>query len=118
LKLEGAEIPGVLKYGDDPLSLSDVSGVSGLPDGQYYVIEGLEPNDTLTLTYIPDDPYDSGSVVLKGWVQNQETGGDVVLSAGQQTLKVLPTNTAPAPDLTVFASGIEHDGENLSRAVL
>ncbi|TBV02397.1 hypothetical protein DNJ95_09850, partial [Stutzerimonas kirkiae] len=108
LQLEGSGIPGMLMQDGQALASTGVSGVPGLVDGQYYVIDGVQPGTDVALSYVPDNPYDKGSVTLNAWVRNQENGSVVVLSGSQATLTVNPTNTAP--DVTIDASGSEHDG--------
>ncbi|TDB02389.1 DUF5801 repeats-in-toxin domain-containing protein, partial [Halomonas marinisediminis] len=114
LRLDGTDIPGVLKQGDAELKLENVSNVSGLDDGQYYVIGGVSPDTPLDLTYVPNNAYDSGTITLKGWVQNQEAGSVVELASGSGGLTVNATNTRP--DITLSAAGTEHDGEIRTQA--
>ncbi|TBU74781.1 hypothetical protein DNJ99_23640 [Pseudomonas daroniae] len=116
LQLDGTGIPGELSQGAAPLALQDVSGVPGLSDGQYYVIDGVTPDTVLNLTYTPAGTHDSGSVQLQAWVQNQENGGAAMISAGQGNLTVNPTNTAP--EVTIAATGTEHDGVTKTQAQL
>ncbi|MFA7552632.1 MAG: DUF5801 repeats-in-toxin domain-containing protein [Spongiibacteraceae bacterium] len=116
LQLEGTEIPGVLSQDGANLILESVSGLSGLTDGQYYVLDGVAPDTELKLTYTPAGAYDRGSVQLKGWVQNQETGSVAMVSQGEQDLTVKPTNTEP--NVTITTVGSEHDGETITRAKL
>ena len=53
------------------LSLTNVSGVSGIADGQYYVINGANYNDTLDFSFLPASNRD-GSVDVDVYVKNIE----------------------------------------------
>ena len=69
---------GTLSYNDDALSTTTVTGIEGIPDGDYYVIEDVDGETDVTLNYIPPDEgqYSSGSVSISVTAQGQETGAD------------------------------------------
>ena len=68
---DGSE--GVLKNGaGDVLSITHVSGVSGISDGDYYVIENVSYNDTLDFIYTPASNRD-GNVVVDTYVKNLQS---------------------------------------------
>ena len=68
---------GTLSFGGSPVALSAVSGVSGVPDGNYFVLNGVGSNATLALTYLPASNA-SGAVAYTAYVQGQETGASNV----------------------------------------
>ncbi|QLF92694.1 hypothetical protein HW090_05595 [Pseudomonas sp. ABC1] len=108
LQLDGAGLPGELLQDGQALSTKAVQGVPDLPDGQYYVLEGVQPGVDVVLSYKPSGDYPKGSVTLKAWVQNEEAGSVTVLSGGQANLTVNPTNTEPT--VVITSEGTEHDG--------
>ena len=62
---------GTLFYGGSVLVLESVSGVTGIADGDYYVVSSVSYNDTLEFTYNP--PADrNGSVTVDTYVKNIE----------------------------------------------
>ncbi|MGE4503644.1 MAG: hypothetical protein AB7D03_12290, partial [Thiomicrospira sp.] len=62
---------GSLVYNGATLTTSAVSGVTDIADGQYYVINDVNYNDTLNFTYHPASNRD-GSVTVDVYVQNKE----------------------------------------------
>ena len=51
----GMDKPGTLSYGGSQLSLTYVTGVTGVADGYYYVIEGVtDISQTVGLVYTPE----------------------------------------------------------------
>lgn len=119
LRLEDGGIAGTLLDSEgEPINFTSVSGIDGLVNGDYFVIYGVQPDTELNLIFRPTNPYEKGDVTLTGWVQNQETGSDVVeLSSGEQQLVVNPTNTEP-DNMEITATGVEHNGEDRTRAEL
>jgi T1SS-143 domain-containing protein len=99
---------GVLKQGGTALSTSSVSGVAGVPDGSYYVINGADPASSIELTYTASGEHVSGSVSLTAWAQSQETGSSAVeTSSVTQSGVINPVNSGY--DFTVTdVSGTEN----------
>ena len=62
---------GTLSYGGSVITTQAVSGVSGIADGDYYVITGVAYNDTLTFTYDSAEDRD-GTVDIDVFVKNIE----------------------------------------------
>ncbi|WP_455599887.1 VCBS domain-containing protein [Cloacibacillus sp.] len=84
---------GTVTYGGNTYTLSDVSGVNGIADGKYYVIENVKMGESLDLTYTPDTFY-SGNVTVTAQLTSQETGaGNIATSEGSLGLTVNPVNT-------------------------
>ncbi len=84
---------GVLSDAGGALTSSPVSGIAGIPDGDYYVIDGVAVGDTLSLTYTPA-AHASGPVALTAYVQSQEDGAaNIVASSGADSFTVLPANS-------------------------
>lgn len=63
---------GTLKYEGSTITTQAVSGVSGISDGNYYVITGVNPNDVLNFTYEPAEDR-NGSVDVDVFVKNIES---------------------------------------------
>nr|WP_245000303.1 Ig-like domain-containing protein [Marinobacter daepoensis] len=77
----------------NPLVKTTVSGVAGVPDGEYYVIEGVDPSTGAVIRYSPSGPYVSGSVDLSAWAQGQENGAaNVATGSVTETGHVVPVN--------------------------
>lgn len=70
-------VGGTLSFGGSPVVPSAVTGVAGLPDGTYYVLNGVGNNASLTLTYQPTANA-SGVLAYTAYVQGQETGASNV----------------------------------------
>ena len=69
---------GTLSYQGTALTSQAVSGVDGVPDGNYYIadigeVAGNGDGNSIALTYQPPENQ-TGSVELQAWVQTQETG--------------------------------------------
>ncbi|MDC9567354.1 hypothetical protein, partial [Pseudoalteromonas sp. GAB2316C] len=69
---------GTLSYQGTALTAQAVSGVAGIPDGNYYIadigeVAGNGDGSNIALTYQPPENQ-TGSVELQAWVQTQETG--------------------------------------------
>ncbi|MEB8386027.1 DUF5801 domain-containing protein, partial [Rhodobacteraceae bacterium KMM 6894] len=93
---------------------TDVSGVDGITDGDYYVIPGVSVNDTLVVSYEPTAMV-VGDVVIDAFVRNFETG-DVtaptqVTSAGQLTMPISVSNEGVIISSDPIAAGDEVDSE-------
>jgi len=94
-------------------TLQDVSGVPGLTDGRYYVVDGVSMGDTLNLVYTPaPGTMTAGEVTVNAWVLNQETGatngtgGDGVLtSSGTGTIEVHISNDGVGIDSAPVMGG-------------
>ncbi len=69
---EGLEA-GTLTDGTNTYTLENVSGVPGVPDGDYYVIENVDIGDDVDLTFTPDN-MTSGTLTVSSTIQNKETG--------------------------------------------
>ncbi len=85
--------PGTLLFGGSPVATQTISGVTGIPDGTYYVIDGVDNGDTLALAYLPAG-HASGSVSLSAVLVSQETGAaNLIASATTETIVVNPVNS-------------------------
>jgi len=95
------------------LALTSVSGVSGITDGQYYVISGVNYNDTLDFSFLPASNRD-GSVDIDVYVKNIEsetwTPYDTTEVVSHQTVSF---NVNAVRDgftsTSVIANGVEDD---------
>lgn len=84
---------GQLFLGEDELSLQAISGVPGIADGQYYVIDDVAMGDNLQLTY-QSGLFAAGTVSLEAFVVSQETGASNIASgSGNASVDVLPVNS-------------------------
>ncbi|WP_323752054.1 DUF5801 repeats-in-toxin domain-containing protein [Marinobacter sp.] len=120
LKLDesGIEGAGVLKHGGAALNTTLVSGGNGLPGGDYYVIDPVDPSSPVELTYTPATDYVDGSVSLSAWAQGQEDESAVVVTgSATATGQVNPVNggydfTVNDVDGTENASQLAEDGKS------
>jgi len=62
---------GVLKLDGNVITTTSVSGVSGITDGDYYVIENVSPDQTLNFSFIPASNR-NGTVTVDTYVKNIE----------------------------------------------
>nr|WP_010323998.1 DUF5801 repeats-in-toxin domain-containing protein [Marinobacterium stanieri] len=116
----GIDGTGVLKQGATELAQTSVSGINGVPDGSYYVIEGVDPASSVVLTYTPSSTHSDGSVSLSAWAQGTETGSDLVVTGtSAETGVIQPVNSgydfsvAPASGLENGSQQAEADKSNV-----
>ncbi|MFC4298941.1 Ig-like domain-containing protein [Castellaniella hirudinis] len=83
---------GALTIGGVTYTLETVSGVSGVPNGQYYVVHGVAMGSTLQAVYTPGVKMTGGTVTVDAWVRNEETGSTPVTSKGAADLVVNISN--------------------------
>ncbi|MCI2810159.1 beta strand repeat-containing protein [Eoetvoesiella caeni] len=78
----------------NPLSLTTVSGVDGVPDGDYYVIDVGPEGGSVDLTYTAaDGTLEPGSVTFTAHAQTQETGAaNQETGSVSETAEVVPAN--------------------------
>src|SRR5690554_1012027 len=75
------------------LSLSAVSGVDGVADGNYYVLEDVVPGAPVDVIYTPPGDHVNGNVSLTVRAQSTETGSALVqTSSTTQQGVLLPVN--------------------------
>jgi hypothetical protein len=90
----GMNAPGVLL--DDngaPVALTAVAGVTGIPDGNYYVFNGVSLGDTIDLVYRPNGTA-SGSVSVSARIRSQEDNAPNTVTALQsETVDINPVNS-------------------------
>lgn len=104
---DGTMIDGVLKQGTDVLSTVSVTGITGVPNGTYYVINGVSYNSTLNLTYTPAANA-SGNVALHAYINSQETNAsNIITSDTAKTFAVTPVTDGLNTGLLITASGNE-----------
>ncbi|MBP6018350.1 MAG: cadherin-like domain-containing protein [Burkholderiaceae bacterium] len=65
---------GTLTIDGTSYTLQSVTGVSGVPDDDYYVVQDVAMGDTLNLVYTPPGAMTAGNVTVNAWVQNEESG--------------------------------------------
>ena len=92
---------GVLSYNGSVVASTAVSGIAGIPDGSYYVLDGVVSTASLALAYQPVSNA-SGIVSYTAYVQGQEVNAaNVTTSSVTGSLVISPMNdgvliTAPA----------------------
>ncbi len=92
LNESGMEAGGTLSFNGVPLTATAVTGVAGMPNGNYYVLNGVGNNATLGLSYQPAANA-SGTVAYTAYVQGQESGAaNVTTSAVTGSFAVNPLN--------------------------
>ncbi|MDG9793672.1 Ig-like domain-containing protein [Brucella anthropi] len=77
------------------LTLTDISGVVGVPDGKYYVVEIGTAGGSVELTYTAADGtvLQPGDVTFNAWVQTKETGAaNTEAASASSTAEVLIVN--------------------------
>ncbi|MCV6621785.1 MAG: hypothetical protein OIF51_08535, partial [Cellvibrionaceae bacterium] len=91
---------GTLSYEGTTLSLQAVSGIPGVPDGHYYIIDNVSSaNETLNLSY--QAPANShGDVSLQAFVNNQQTGASNIASSQSEVAAIEVTPINDGFDLT------------------
>ncbi len=62
---------GTLSYGGSVITVTTVTGITDVPDGDYYVIENVNYNDTLDFAYTPATNRD-GTIIVDTYVRNKE----------------------------------------------
>ena len=105
---EEAGMNGTLSYNGIPLVKKMVNGITGLLDGEYYVITGVaSATETLSLSYQPG-ANTRGTVSYDVYVQNQETGAsNVVLASQYGSFTVSPANNGVTFGTLAASSGDE-----------
>ncbi|HPC75712.1 MAG TPA: Ig-like domain-containing protein [Synergistales bacterium] len=104
----GMDKPGTLWYEGSQLSLTPVTGVAGVADGNYYVIEGVtDISQTVGLVYTPE-AHSSGQATLTATLVGQEeNASNIITNTVTGTLTVEPVNSGY--DITVNDSSGNED---------
>ena len=90
LQIDDGTTDGTLTYNGTTLTKQAISGVNGITNGEYYVIEGVSYNSSLSLDYTPASN-ESGTVTLDAFVVSQETGAtNTPTSSATDTFEVIP----------------------------
>ena len=100
---------GILSYNGSPITAETVSGVSGVPDGSYYRITGVDNSSTLTFLYTPKSNA-SGSVGVMAYIRNHESNADsadIVTSSKSATVTINPVIDGYQVTSTITAIGDE-----------
>ncbi|WP_327785498.1 DUF5801 repeats-in-toxin domain-containing protein [Zhongshania aliphaticivorans] len=89
---------GTLSYSGAELTLQAVTGVDGVPDGDYYIVNPVAVGDSPQLIYQPSE-HKAGTVKLSTWLQTQEVGAAESKSSTTElaethsdTVEVFPLN--------------------------
>jgi len=96
---------GTVSSGGTALTLTPVTGVSGIPDGDYYVVDVPATGGSVGLTYTAAEGalLQPGGVTFTAWAQTQETNASNVESAsGSGTAEVVIINNG----VTVTSSAV------------
>ncbi len=89
---------GTLHYNGQTITASSVSGVPGITDGQYFVVDGVSVSGAggagqVCLTYSPE-AHASGDVKITAHVVSKETGAaNTETSTQSQTVTISPVNS-------------------------
>nr|WP_320135597.1 Ig-like domain-containing protein [uncultured Amphritea sp.] len=102
VQLDESDMPtggGTLSDGVGTISTTSVTGISGVPDGDYYVITGVDAGTPFDLVYTPaaNGEHYSGSVSLAVTAQGQEVGAS----------NTSTTTTVVAGEITPINSGYD-----------
>jgi hypothetical protein len=85
--------PGTLLFDGTPVATESVTGISGIPDGTYYVLVNVGANDTLNLVYRPAE-HASGELNLTArLVSQEENATNTVFSTDSEVFRVNPVNS-------------------------
>jgi len=108
-------VGGPLRFGGSLVTPSAVSGIAGVPNGNYYVLTGVGSSANLALTY-QAAANASGVIAYTAYVQGQETGaGNVTTTSVTGSFAVNPVDDGVA--LAVLpATGVEDQRIPLSIA--
>nr|WP_309501913.1 VCBS domain-containing protein [uncultured Roseovarius sp.] len=82
---------GTLTQGGTTLTAEAVTGVAGIPDGTYYVIENVEMDGPQDIVFKPDS-MEAGDVTVDAWIRNIETGAAAKTATGSATIPVELSN--------------------------
>ena len=90
LQIDDGTTDGTLTYNGTPLTKQTISGVNGIADGEYYVVDGVSYNSSLSLEYAPASN-ESGTVTLNAFVVSQETNAaSTITSSATDSFEVTP----------------------------
>jgi hypothetical protein len=107
-------VNGTLFYAGNVITTTEVSGVSGISDGSYYVIEGITNNQTLDFSFLPASHRD-GSVSMDVYAKNQEVSSwtaqtEILISHQNISFNVTPVYNGFSFNTTTTPSGGVEDG--------
>ncbi len=110
-----SEVDGKLygSTGDNLLEIETITGVEGINNGDYYVIE-LGTETSVDLVFKPDSgqEYAKGDVTINAWVQGKETGADNIVTTNQNaTTQFQPANSGYVLEIT-SPEGTENPSSN------
>ena len=98
---------GNLSFAGTPLLAQSVSGVAGVPDGTYYVLNGVSSSANLELGY-QGAANASGTVQYTAYVQGQEVGAaNITTSQITGNFVVQPVNDSATVVAPSHVSGLE-----------
>ncbi|MFL1465457.1 VCBS domain-containing protein [Marinobacter sp. HN1S83] len=125
--VEGGElylqIDGTNGLGEGTLTLDgvtytaeSVTGVDGIADGDYYVIDGVTMGAPLEGLVFTPDTMSEGEITVDAWVRNRETGATATTSEGSATLPVAIVNegVSLSSDPTTGSEAANSDKESLT----
>ena len=110
---------GTLYHNGSPVSVQSITGVPGVPDGDYYVIDPVEFTDTVQFTYEPEGNA-AGSVGVTAYLRTQEeSASNILTNTATASFDINPVNDGYDAEIA-SASGdedtmieIELDGTGL-----
>ncbi|MEL0630481.1 DUF5801 repeats-in-toxin domain-containing protein [Psychromonas aquatilis] len=102
---------GTLSYNGDALSTTAVTGIEGITDGDYYVIEDVDASSDVTLSYLPSEEGEnsSGSVSISVTVQGQETGADNIETTTVTGTGIIEPSNSGYDFEVADATGLENE---------
>ncbi len=89
---------GILHYGGSEITATNVTGVAGITDGAYFVVEGLGVSGaggagSVSLSYSPET-HASGDITIRASVVSRETGAaNIQTSTVNKTVTISPINS-------------------------
>lgn len=90
----GMDSPGTLWHEGNQLSLTYVSGVTGVADGYYYIVEGVSDiTQPVDLIYRPAEHSSGQATITTTLVGQEDNAANIVTNTVTETLTVEPVNS-------------------------
>ena len=108
---------GTLSFGGETLAAQRVSGVEGIPDGLYYVVENVSYGQTLTFEFLPASNRE-GSVSVEALVRHyEEEGWDGYETQTLTSSRTVTFDVLPVSDGVSIVTGADRGTEDVPLAL-
>ncbi|WP_417618719.1 hypothetical protein [Oceanisphaera sp.] len=112
LQLDPADPGGLLIHNDLTLSLTNVAGVAGVQEGDYYVIDVGASGGEFILTYKPTK-VSAGTLAFKAYVQTREDDAQGLPDGAPQT-QIVTKETSAQVTVHISNEGVEVTTDDIS----